>query len=163
MNKLTKKEEIIVKTLVKKFSKDNLDRFIYDYIEDNHIPSSLKDMIRMIKVDDSFQSEVSIQYLQYAYQYYENIVNGDFSNDIERVKSYALTKETTESEIVYKDYTVNFYSTPSLLERKSDNIKDNFWNYDFDSDTIDYGDSEVIEEKYNEPRENRYSDKNIIK
>jgi len=160
MDKLTKKEEIIVKNLVKKYSKEDLDQFIDDYIDDGRIPESLKTMIKMIQGEDINLSglieNISIQYIQYAYEYYQNIEQGDFSNDIERVKSYSLILETTEEEVVYKDYSVDFATTPSLLNRKTENIKDNFFTYNFESDTVDYGDSHIVEETFREPKENKH-------
>jgi hypothetical protein len=157
MDKLTKKEEIIVKLLVKKNSKDELEEFINDYIIHNELPELLTTMIKMVQGESNVKTivnELSIQYLQYATLFYEDILEDNLTNDIERVKTYTLTKETTESEIEYRNYYVNFNITPSLLKRKTESIKDNFWNSNFDSDTIDYGDTDVIEEKYDEPQEN---------
>ena len=67
MDKLTKKEEIIVKLLVKKNSKDELKEFIDDYIIHNELPELLTTMIKMVQGESNVKTivnELSIQYLQ---------------------------------------------------------------------------------------------------
>ena len=142
---LTKKEQILVKFIVEHFSLDKIQEH-FEYSENiNYIPKVEKVMKAMGAKDPSYRSpSTAVQYYFYALQNYHNIKNGDFSQNIEVVQDFELVRHITEEQIVYKDYKVRFVSLPSLLEKTSREIMDDFWSHDTDSDIIDYGDTNDI-------------------
>ena len=147
---LTKKEQILVKFIVEHFSLDKIQEH-FEYSENiNYIPKIEKVMKAMGAKDPSYRSpSTAVQYYYYALQNYNNIKNGDFSQNIEVVQDFELVRHITEEQIVYKDYKVRFVSLPSLLEKTSREIMDDFWTHDTDSDIIDYGDSNDLGDNEN--------------
>jgi hypothetical protein len=77
--------------------------------------------------------------------FYDEINNGDFSNEMERMMEYEITIPATEQEIVFVDYSVRVKSLPSLIEILAKDVDENLFEYDPDRSVIDYGDSEVVD------------------
>ena len=138
---LTKKEQILVKFIVEHFSLDKIQEH-FEYSEDiNYIPKVDKVMKAMGAKDPSYRNpSTAVQYYFYALQNYNDIKNGDFSKNMEVVQDFELVRHIEEEQIVYKDYKVRFTSLPSLLEKTSRELLNNFWDNDPESDIIDYGD-----------------------
>lgn len=142
---VTEKEKRILKLLVKKYSRDILETSMDEYISSNgNSGTEVVDNIFIPLGYENFTS-ISIQYLKYALDFYDEIKNDDFSNEMERMMEYEITIPATEREIVFVDYSVRVKELPSLIEIIAKDVDENLFEYDPDRSVIDYGDSEVVD------------------
>jgi hypothetical protein len=139
MDNLTKKEEIIVFSLTRLFDKETLESELKEWIDGGMVDriDSVMSMYKLMSVGE-VRDDIDVQYLNYAIKFYEDIKNKDFSNPIERVKGYDYGVTSVETETMSTYYTTSFESLPSLLEKKKEDIQENFWDYDPERDVIDY-------------------------
>jgi hypothetical protein len=142
MSQLRRKEIAIVKVLVRLNDEDVLG---YDNISDlysnggsNLVMTALK-MLGLKLPNDL----LTIQYQIYAYDNYNKIKEGDFSTPIERMVPTTFYFDTTESQIVYRRYEIVSYSFPSMVKKTGRILEDEFWEYDPEEVSIDYGDSDT--------------------
>lgn len=148
---LTQREKILLKVFTKKRSKEEIQQDMRDFIESGGVDTS-KSLEMLLKVM-SYENfiPVAIQYLNYANKYYDEIVLGDFSNDIERVASFEISVGAKETEVVFVDYTTTVNTLPSLVEVFAEDFMENMWDYNPDREIIDYGDTLSIDfdDEYN--------------
>ena len=144
MDNLTKKEEIIVFSLTRLFDKETLESELKEWIDGGMVDriDSVMSMYKLMSVGE-VRDDIDVQYLNYAIKFYEDIKNKDFSNPIERVKGYDYGVTGVETETMSTYYTTSFESLPSLLEKKKEDLQENFWEYDPEREVIDYFDSSV--------------------
>jgi hypothetical protein len=138
---LTQREKTLLKVFTKKRSKEKIQQDMRDFVESNGFDTSksLEMLLRVMSYENFIP--VAIQYLNYANKYYDEIVLGDFSNDIERVASFQITVGATETEVVFVDYTTTVHTLPSLIEVFAEDFMENMGEYDADREIIDYGDT----------------------
>jgi hypothetical protein len=149
----TKKEQVIIKYLVKNFSLEDLQKDL-DKNSGNGYSNCADSIIKSLAIKDlrtQIKDMLGLQCLYYAITNYENVKNNNFEAPIERANLYNITRYFEEQVTQYVTYSTTFYSIPSLLENTLESVKDNYWNFDTDKDTIDWGDNDVIEEDYKKP------------
>ena len=144
MDNLTKKEEIIVFSLTRLFDKETLESELKEWIDGGMVDriDSVMSMYKLISVGE-VRDNMDAQYLNYAIKFYEDIKNKDFSNPIERIKGYDYGVTGVETETVSTYYTTSFESLPSLLEKKKEDLQENFWEYYPERDVIDYYENNI--------------------
>lgn len=150
MDKLTKKEMLIVKYIVAQNSLVKLQKELKGYRAVGHGPECVTVVLRYFSIpkrDDKY----SIQYLNYCVENYSNINNGDYSKPIERAIKFRVEADAIETQTVYKTYTVHYVTIPSLKDDISERITEDFWDYDPESDIRDYGDTDINRIEYNDP------------
>jgi hypothetical protein len=150
MDKLTKKEMLIVKYIVAQNSLVKLQKELRNYRVSGVEPDSVTVVFRYFSIPKR-DDEYSIQYLNYCVENYSNINNGDYSNSIERAVTFRIDAETIETQTVYKTYTVHYVTIPSLKDDSSKRITEDFWDYGPESDIRDYGDTDIERIEYNDP------------
>jgi hypothetical protein len=150
MDKLTKKEMLIVKYIVAQNSLVTLQKELKEYRISGNEPSCVTVVLRYFSIP-KHDDEYSIQYLNYCVKNYSNINNGDYSNPIERAIKFRIEADAIETQTVYKTYTVHYVTIPSLKDDSSKRINEDFWDYDPDGDIRDYGDTDIDRIEYNAP------------
>jgi len=150
MDKLTKKEMLIVKYIVAQNSLVKLQNELKEYRISGYEPESVTVVLRYFSIP-KHNDEYSIQYLNYCVKNYSDIKNEDYSNPIERAVKFEIESKTVESQIIYKTYTVHCVTISSLKDNAFQRITENFWDYDPESQDSGYGDNEIIEMKYINP------------
>lgn len=150
MDKLTKKEMLIVKYIVAQNSLVTLQKELKEYRISGNEPSCVTVVLRYFSIP-KHDDEYSIQYLNYCVENYGNINNGDYSKPIERAIKFRIEADAIETQTVYKTYTVHYVTIPSLKDDSSKRINEDFWDYDPDGDIKDYGDTDIEKILYNDP------------
>lgn len=150
MDKLTKKEMLIVKYIVAQNSLVTLQKELKEYRISGNEPSCVTVVLRYFSIP-KHDDEYSIQYLNYCVENYSNINNGDYSNPIERAIKFRIEADAIETQTVYRTYTVHYVTIPSLKDDSSKRINEDFWDYDPEGDIRDYGDTDIEKILYNDP------------
>ena len=150
MDKLTKKEMLIVKYIVAQNSLVKLQKELRNYRVSGVEPDSVTVVFRYFSIPKR-DDEYSIQYLNYCVENYSNINNGDYSKPIERAVTFRIEADAIETQTVYKTYTVHYVTIPSLKDDSSKRITEDFWDYAPDGDIRDYGDTDIERIEYNDP------------
>ena len=150
MDKLTKKEMLIVKYIVAQNSLVKLQKELRNYRVSGVEPDSVTVVFRYFSIPKR-DDEYSIQYLNYCVENYSNINNGDYSKPIERAVTFRIEADAIETQTLYKTYTVHYVTIPSLKDDSSKRITEDFWDYAPDGDIRDYGDTDIERIEYNDP------------
>lgn len=151
MDRLTKKEMLIVKFIVAQNSLATLEKELKNYRVSGIELDSVIVVFRYFSIDRN-DDEYSIQYLNYCVKNYDNIKNEDYSNPIERAIKFRIDADSIERQKIYKTYTVHYITTPSLKDAVFKEITDNrFWDYEPDGEIMDYGDTDIENLMYNDP------------
>jgi hypothetical protein len=145
---VTEKEKLVLKVLVKKMTKERMKEEMTNFVDSNgqETPEFVERILLAMSHEEFIP--ISIQYLNYALKYYDDIVSGDFSNDIERVARFDLTLGAEETEIVFVDYTATVITLPSLIDVIAKDFMENPWEYEPDREIIDYG--ETLDTKWDD-------------
>lgn len=152
----TKKEQIVIKYLVRTYSLDELNKDLEEngpYGWSKLAEAVIKGLALKIKGSyrGSKEEMIGLQCLYYAITNYEKVKDNNFNSQIERANRYNIRRYFEESQIVYVSYDTSFYSIPSLFQETLERVKDNFWDLDTDRDILDYSDTDVVEEDYKKP------------
>ena len=151
MDRLTKKEMLIVKFIVAQNSLATLEKELKNYRVSGIELDSVIVVFRYFSIDRN-DDEYSIQYLNYCVKNYDNIKNEDYSNPIERAIKFRIEADSIERQTIYKTYTVHYITTPSFKDAVFKEITDNrFWDYEPDGEIMDYGDTDIENLMYNDP------------
>ena len=150
MDKLTKKEMLIVKYIVAQNSLVTLQKELKEYRISGNEPSCVTVVLRYFSIP-KHDDEYSIQYLNYCVENYSNINNGDYSKPIERAIKFRIDADSIEIQTIYKTYTVRYVTIPSLKDDTSKRITEDFWDYEPDGEIMDYGDTDIEKLLYNDP------------
>lgn len=150
----TKKEKMIMKVLVKRFSKEKLFQELVDIQSQGMISDMVQSSAKLVGID--VPRRIDSQYLNYAINNYEKIQNNDFPDQFERMMTLDTTVTTTEIRKVRADYTFSFPVLKSFSDELKQDIDDNTWDYDpefqddetFDSDVRD---TDIFFEKIDKP------------
>ena len=89
MDRLTKKEMLIVKFIVAQNSLATLEKELKNYRVSGIELDSVIVVFRYFSIDRN-DDEYSIQYLNYCVKNYDNIKNEDYSNPIERAIKFRI-------------------------------------------------------------------------
>ena len=150
MDRLTKKEMLIVKFIVAQNSLATLEKELKNYRVSGIELDSVIVVFRYFSIDRN-DDEYSIQYLNYCVKNYGNINNGDYSKPIERAIKFRIDADSIEIQTIYKTYTVRYVTIPSLKDDTSKRITEDFWDYEPDGEIMDYGDTDIEKLLYNDP------------
>jgi len=138
----TKKEKMLLKILVKRFSKEKLFQELVDIqshgMESNMVRNSAKLIgIEVPKMIDS-------QYLNYAINNYNKIRNNDFPDEFERMMTLNVQVSTTEIRRVGAVYGMTLPVLKSFSQELKEDVEDNIWDYDPEFEDDDTYDTEVV-------------------
>jgi len=147
MENLTPKEIAIVKVLVRLHSfsdlRDELDSII---TESYHVSKYVNEAQKLLGVN--IPKRYGLQYLRYSVENYENIKNGDFSNEIIRLVPSTISYNAVESQIVYKTYWIEVPVFPDLIDEIQSSIDNNFWDWNPEEVYEDNGDTDTVSRGY---------------
>lgn len=143
MDELTKTEKRILLLLVRLNSKDKLFDVLEQWESDGMVDEIdvVRDCYKLLSLNVS--DNIDVQYLYYAVNNYDSIINKDFSSPIERVMGYNYDVPAIEIETISVTYSINFQTLPSLLNEKIHDVKEHFWEYDPDREVYDYLESDI--------------------
>ena len=150
----TKKEKMIMKVLVKRFSKKILFQELVDIQSQGMISDMVRNSSKLVGID--IPSEIDSQYLNYAINNYDEIQNNNFPDQFERMMTLEATITVTEIRKVKADYTITYPVLRSFSDELKQDIDNDLWSYDpefQDDDTFDTDvqDSEVSFDKIVKP------------
>lgn len=160
LSKLTDKEKKIVKIIVNNFSLESLKEEIELFIIDGEYPKSISNLFKLMSLTK--YNKYGIQYVNYCCENYLELKQNIFDAPIDRTNDYEIILNTTETEIVYKSHMLITECPTFLLKRRLKYVKDTFWEYDPDSSVQNYGESEIIDEKFDKPKDLGPSLDNVI-
>ena len=160
LSKLTDKEKKIVKIIVNNFSLESLKEEIELFIIDGESPESISNLFKLMSLTK--YNKYGIQYVNYCCENYLEIKQNIFNAPIDRTYDYEIILNTTETEIVFKKHTLIIECPTFLLERRMEYLKETFWEYDPDSNAYDYGDTDIIDEDFDKPKDLGPSFDNVI-
>lgn len=160
LSKLTDKEKKIVKIIVNNFSLESLKEEIELFIIDGESPESISNLFKLMSLTK--YKKYGIQYVNYCCENYLEIKQNIFNAPIDRTYDYEIILNTTETEIVFKKHTLTIECPTFLLERRMEYLKETFWEYDPDSNAYDYGETEIIDEDFDKPKDLGPSLDNVI-
>lgn len=150
----TKNEKMLMKVLVRRFSKEKLFQELVDIQSQGMTSDMVRNSSKLVGVD--VPGQIDSQYLNYAINNYDEIQNNDFPDQFERM----MTLETTITTIEIREVRVNYAITCPVLKSFSNELKqdidDDMWSYDpehQDEDTVDTDvhDSKVYFDKIIKP------------
>jgi hypothetical protein len=134
----TKNEKMLMKVLVRRFSKEKLFQELVDIQSQGMTSDMVRNSSKLVGVD--VPGQIDSQYLNYAINNYDEIQNNDFPDQFERM----MTLETTITTIEIREVRVNYAITCPVLKSFSNELKqdidDDMWSYDpehQDEDTVD--------------------------
>jgi len=142
----TKKEKMLMKVLVRRFSKDDLEESFSEIPEGGLDSRLVSTSAKLIGIKVPFMMDS--QYLKYTIDNYENIKNNNFPNEFERMST--LYSQITITEDVRKETTYEL-TIPYLKSRSNlakDEIKGNYWQYDKDEISHDYEGSDIVDSQF---------------
>lgn len=137
----TKKEKMIMKVLVKRFSKQQLFQELVDIQSQGLISNMVQTSAKLVGID--VPPRIDSQYLNYAINNYEKIENNDFPDQFERMMTLDTTVTTIEIRKVKADYTLSYPVLRSFSDELKQDIDDNIWDYDPEFQDDDTFDSDV--------------------
>lgn len=143
---ITPKEKMLVKILVRLYTKEKLENEFDESIKYGDSNSSLvKGAGKLIGIEFwSGLNRFGSQYLNYAIKNYEDIKNDVYPEKIERVQQVALYADEVESVTHYNTKKVIVYLLPSYINEASQHIYENFYEYDPDTIDTNYDDGDFI-------------------
>jgi hypothetical protein len=124
----TKKEQMIMKVLVKRFSKKKLFQELVDIQSQGMISDMVRNSSKLVGID--IPSEIDSQYLNYAINNYDEIQNNNFPDQFERMMTLESTITVTEIRKVKADYAITYPVLKSFSDELKKDIDDNMWDYD---------------------------------
>ena len=160
LSKLTDKEKKIVKIIVNNFSLESLKEEIELFIIDGESPESISNLFKLMSLTK--YNKYGIQYVNYCCENYLELKQNIFDAPIDRTNDYEIILNTTETEIVYKSHMLTIECPTFLLKRRLKYVKDTFWEYDPDSSVQNYGESDIIDERFDKPKDLGPSLDNVI-
>ena len=143
---ITPKEKMLVKILVRLYTKEKLE---YEFDETIKYGESNSNLVngagKLIGIETwNSLNRFGSQYLNYAIKNYEDIKNEIYPDEIERVQEVLLYADEIESVVHYDTKRVRVYLLPSYIDEASKYIYEKFYEYDPDTIDTNYGDSDFI-------------------
>ena len=140
---ITPKEKMLVKILVRLYTKEKLENEFDETIKYGESNSNLVNgASKLIGIETL--NRFGSQYLNYAIKNYEDIKNEIYPDEIERVQEVLLYADEIESVVHYDTKRVRVYLLPSYIDEASKYIYEKFYEYDPDTIETNYGDSDFI-------------------
>jgi hypothetical protein len=134
----TKKEKMIMKVLVKRFSKEKLFQELVDIQSQGMTSDMVQRSAKLVGID--VPRQIDSQYLNYAINNYDEIQNNYFPDQFERMMTLETTIKTIEIRQIKVDYAITYPVLKSFSNELKQDIKDDMWSYDpeqQDEDTLD--------------------------
>ena len=134
----TKKEKMIMKVLVKRFSKEKLFQELVDIQSQGMTSNMVRNSAKLVGID--VPRQIDSQYLNYAINNYDEIQNNNFPDQFERMMTLETTITTTEIRKVKADYAITSPVLKSFSDELKKDIDGNMWDYDpkfKDEETLD--------------------------
>jgi hypothetical protein len=143
---ITPKEKMLVKILVRLYTKEKLENEFDETIKYGESNSNLVNgASKLIGIETwNTSNRFGSQYLNYAIKNYEDIKNEIYPDEIERVQEVLLYADEIESVVHYDTKRVRVYLLPSYIDEASKYIYEKFYEYDPDTIETNYGDSDFI-------------------
>ena len=109
MSTLTDKERALVKTIVRLNDKESIEYELQDCMDDHVSSDKVFTALKLLglRLPDDI---LTVQYLRYASENYENIKNNDFSQPITRMQMTDFEYTATETQTVYIRYSIKSYA-----------------------------------------------------
>jgi len=124
----TQKEKMIMKVLVKRFSKEKLFQELMDIQSQGMISNIVQTSAKLVGID--VRSRIDSQYLNYAINNYDKIQNNDFPDQFERMMTLEATMRTTEIREMGSIYTLTYPVLKSFSDELKEDVDSNVWDYD---------------------------------
>ena len=160
MSTLTDKERALVKTIVRLNDKESIEYELQDCMDDHVSSDKVFTSLKLLglRLPDDI---LTVQYLRYASENYENIKNNDFSQPITRMQMTDFEYTANETQTVYIRYSIKSYAFEDEINKTANAIESDFWDWDPDEVDRDYGDSDTnyIEHDSSDP----YGDEYVLK
>lgn len=138
----TKKEKMLIKVMVRRYSKEELEKDFEDI--ENLMDSALVNTAsKMIGIDVPLK--IDGQYLKYSIDNYEEIKNNNYPDQFERMSTISAQIVVRENISRQTDYELILPYLKSRFEDTTEEIESNLWNYDPQEGYADYGDSEILD------------------
>ena len=134
----TQKEKMIMKVLVKRFSKQQLFQELADIQSQGMTSDMVKTSAKFVGID--VPPRIDSQYLNYAINNYDKIQNNDFPDQFERMMTLETIVTTTEIRTVKVNYELTYPVLKSFSDELKKDIDGNMWDYDpkfKDEETLD--------------------------
>lgn len=138
----TKKEEMLLKILVKRFSKEKLFQELVDIQSHGMESNKVRNSAKLIGID--VPKMIDSQYLNYAINNYNKIRNNDFPDEFERMMTLNVQVSTTEIRRVGAVYGMTLPVLKSFSQELKEDVEDNIWDYDPEFEDDDTYDTEVV-------------------
>lgn len=137
----TKKEKMIIKVLVKRFSKEKIFQELVDIQSQGMTSNMVQTSAKLVGID--VPSRIDSQYLNYAINNYDKIQNNDFPDQFERMMTLESTITVTEIRKVKADYAITYPVLKSFSDELKQDIDNDMWSYDPEFQDEDIYDSDV--------------------
>ena len=143
---ITPKEKMLVKILVRLYTKEKLEKEFNETIKYGEGNSDwVNGAGKLIGIESwNVLNRFGSQYLNYAIKNYEDIKNEVYPEKIERVQKVTLYAEEVESVRHYNTKRVLVYLLPSYIDEATKHIYENFYEYDPDTIDTNYDDGDYI-------------------
>jgi len=138
----TKKEKMLLKILVKRFSKEKLFQELVDIQSHGMESNMVRNSAKLIGID--VPKMIDSQYLNYAINNYNKIRNNDFPDEFERMMTLNVQVSTTEIRRVGAVYGMTLPVLKSFSQELKEDVEDNIWDYDPEFEDDDTYDTEVV-------------------
>lgn len=138
----TKKEKMLLKILVKRFSKEKLFQELVDIQSHGMESNMVRNSAKLIGID--VPKMIDSQYLNYAINNYNKIRNNDFPDEFERMMTLNVQVSTTEIRRVGATYGMTLPVLKSFSQELKEDVENNIWDYDPDFEDDDTYDTDVV-------------------
>lgn len=138
----TQKEKMLLKILVKRFSKEKLFQELVDIQSHGMESNMVRNSAKLIGID--VPKMIDSQYLNYAINNYNKIRNNDFPDEFERMMTLNVQVSTTEIRRVGAVYGMTLPVLKSFSQELKEDVEDNIWDYDPEFEDDDTYDTEVV-------------------
>jgi hypothetical protein len=141
----TKKEKMIMKVLVKRFSKEKLFQELVDIQSQGMTSDMVQRSAKLVGID--VPPRIDSQYLNYAINNYDKIQNNDFPDQFERMMTLETTMITTEIREVRVNYAITCPVLKSFSNELKQDIDGDMWSYDPEHQDEETYDTDVHDTK----------------
>ena len=142
---ITPKEKMLVGILTKLYSKERLNEEFDEVSEYGDGASKLViGAGKLIGIDKRQLNDLAQQYLNYSIKNYDKIKENEFTEHIDRVKEVIIFGNEVEKVYKINRTRTRLMILPETLDKCLDQVSNNIWEYDTDTEDYDYGDTDFI-------------------
>lgn len=138
----TQKEKMLLKILVKRFSKEKLFQELVDIQSEGMESNMVRNSAKLIGVE--VPRRIDSQYLNYAINNYNKIRNNDFPSEFERMMTLDVQVSTSEIRRVSAVYGMTLPVLKSFSQELKEDVEKNIWDYNPEFEDDDTYDTEVV-------------------